>query len=263
MAHHLPTPTLFMKVSSVERRTHYLTNWLTMRSAWIAHLSISDPTPIISRRWRDFLNDVSEDLTSTSYSTKLKDEAVQLFGPDFLAIRRNELGPTVGFCNMVLLLKDLVNIDNVTFGKILWDLYEHNFRFELITLDKRVVPNLWPSKDSTCLDEVLKIFPGDVMVTMCSVPFPANNKGLASNEPSEKRGYLENLCLVMSSWPGFPADVSYPIPPSAASECIWSIEKKLALFYCQMFFDYFGRPPIVLHQIPTSSRVIYSTATRR
>ncbi|KAF8836119.1 hypothetical protein BDN67DRAFT_1014943, partial [Paxillus ammoniavirescens] len=135
MAHHLPTPTLFMKVSSVERRTHYLTNWLTMRSAWITHLSVSDPTPIISHGWRDFLNDISEDSTSTSYSTKLKDEAIQLFGPDFLAIRHNELGPTVGFHDMVLPLKDLVNIDNVTFGKILWDLYEHNFCFELIALD--------------------------------------------------------------------------------------------------------------------------------
>ncbi|KAF8833470.1 hypothetical protein BDN67DRAFT_1017523 [Paxillus ammoniavirescens] len=263
MVHHLPTPTLFMKVSSVKRRTHYLTNWLTMRSAWITRLSVSNPTPIISRRWRDFLNDISKDSMSTSYSTKLKDEAIQLFGPDFLAIRCNKLGPTVGFCDMVLLLKDLVNIDNVTFGKILWDLYKHNFCFELIALDKHVVPNLWPFEDSTHLDEVLKIFPGDVTVTMCLVPFPANNKGLASNEPSEKCGYLENLHLVMSSWLEFPADVSDPIPPSAASERIWSIEKKLALFYCQMFFNYFGCPPIVLHQILTLSHIIYSTATRR
>jgi hypothetical protein len=74
---------------------------------------------------------------------------------------------------------------------------------------------------------------------MCSVPFPANNEGLVSNELSKKSGYLVNL------WPGhvfmarIPCYVSDPISSSAASEHTLSIEKKLLLFYCQMFFNYF------------------------
>src|SRR5713226_3580178 len=48
LAYYFPTPALFLRVGSLDRRTRYLTNWLTIRSAWISHLSVSDPTPVMS-----------------------------------------------------------------------------------------------------------------------------------------------------------------------------------------------------------------------
>ncbi|KAF9230367.1 hypothetical protein BU15DRAFT_57318, partial [Melanogaster broomeanus] len=243
----LPYPRLFLRVTSSDRRTRYLTNWLLIRSAWISRLSVSDPTPVISRCWRDFLNDVPENLTATTYSSSLKKEAAELFGPQFSAIRHEDLGPTIGFRDMSLPFANIANIDDVMLGKILWDLWEHNFRFELMALDKHVVPHLWLSQDSVRLDQVLQIFPGDGGQTMCSIPFPVTNEGLASSELGEKRHYVEKLRLLTSSWPNFPTDIADIVLPSSTLDDVWSIKQKVALFYCQTFFDHFGRPPIVPH----------------
>ncbi|KAF9233091.1 hypothetical protein BU15DRAFT_66898 [Melanogaster broomeanus] len=174
LAYYFPTPALFLRLTSSDRRMRYLTNWLPIRSAWISRLSVSDPTPVISRCWRDFLNDVPENLTATTYSSSLKKEAAELFSPQFSAIRHEELGPTVGFHDMSLPFVNLANID-----------------------------------------DVLQIFPGDGGQTMCSIPFPITNEGLASSELGEKRHYVEKLRLLTSSWPDFPADIADILLPSS------------------------------------------------
>ncbi|KAI6019751.1 hypothetical protein F5J12DRAFT_890049 [Pisolithus orientalis] len=66
----------------------------------------------------------------------------------------------VQFCNITIDLADLATIDSVTKGKILWDLYEHNFCFKLVTLDCLLVPTLWLSVESEWLDQVHQIFLG-------------------------------------------------------------------------------------------------------
>ena len=84
---------------------------------------------------------------------------------------------------------------------------------------------------------------------MCIEPFPMDNRGLTSLEPQEKRDYVERFRVLLSSWPGFPSDLG-SLMPSATSSRVWTVEKKLANFYTQSFFDNFGRPPIVPHLIP-------------
>ena len=84
---------------------------------------------------------------------------------------------------------------------------------------------------------------------MCVEPFPTDNHGLTSLEPQEKRDYVERFRVLLSLWPGFPSDLG-SLMPSATSSQVWTVEKKLANFYTQSFFDNFGHPPVVLHLIP-------------
>ncbi|KIJ61170.1 hypothetical protein HYDPIDRAFT_169893 [Hydnomerulius pinastri MD-312] len=261
MAYYFPPPRMFLRVGSQDRRTRYLTNWLACRSAWIARISISNPSPAMGRSWRDFLNNIPANLSTDTYSSTLMKDATDFFGPDFTAIHRADLGQVVSFRGMSLRFDSLKDINNATLRKILWDLYKHNFHCKLVTLDKCVVPHLWLSEQSTRLEEVLQIFPGGAGHSMSAVPFPMRNKGLASSEPTEKRAYVEKLRHVMSSWPGFPQDLADPLLPYTSSPHVWAIKKKLAVFYCQTFFDYFGRPPMLPHQIPAAPRVIYNSAT--
>jgi hypothetical protein len=62
LAYYFPTPAWFLRVASLDRQMHYLTNWLTIRSAWISRLSVSDPTPVRSHCWRDFVRVLCEGL---------------------------------------------------------------------------------------------------------------------------------------------------------------------------------------------------------
>ena len=91
---------------------------------------------------------------------------------------------------------------------------------------------------------------------MCVEPFPTQNPELVSLEPQEKRAYVEKFCILLSSWPGFPSGLDL-LTLSATSTRVWAIEKQLARFYMQTFFDNFGQPPIVLHLIPDPPHAIY------
>ena len=96
---------------------------------------------------------------------------------------------------------------------------------------------------------------------MCVEPFPTQNPRLVSLEPQEKRAYVEKFCALLSSWPGFPSGLD-SLTPSATSACVWAVEKQLARFYTQTFFDNFGRLPIVPHLIPDPPRAIYPVGGR-
>ena len=57
----------------------------------------------------------------------------------------------------MLNLATIGQIDDTTKGKILWDLYEHNFRFEFLVLDCLLVPQVWLNPNNSRLDEVRQV----------------------------------------------------------------------------------------------------------
>ncbi|KIO08042.1 hypothetical protein M404DRAFT_23297 [Pisolithus tinctorius Marx 270] len=140
----------------------------------------------------------------------------------------------------------------MTKSKILWDLYEHNFQFELVALDRVMMPSWWSNRDSEWLDHIWQIFPGDSELTMCTEPFPQQNQGLGSSNFQSKQEYIEKLQALLAVWPGCPLDLAEPIMPLVSSSHVWAMEKKLAIFYVQLFFDTFGHPPLLPCLIPTA-----------
>ena len=76
-----------------------------------------------------------------------------IFGPEFVRVTQAATSQ-VQFRDLTL---NLDQIDDITKGKILWDLYKHNFRFELAVLDHLLVPQLWSDPDHSCLDKVCQV----------------------------------------------------------------------------------------------------------
>ncbi|KAI6140973.1 hypothetical protein BKA82DRAFT_32700 [Pisolithus tinctorius] len=189
-------------------------------------------------------------------------EAADIFGPEFVKIQHDVLSH-VQFCDITIGLADLTTIDSATKGKILWDLYEHNFCFELVALDYLLVPALWSNVESEWLDQVRQIFLGDSELTMFAEPFLVKDQGLASLEPQTKLEYVERFWTLLTSWSGFPPDLGTSLPSSASLARVWAVEKWLALFYMQSFFDNFGCLPIVLCLIPKNPRSIYGLGNNR
>ena len=63
----------------------------------------------------------------------------------------------VQFWDLTLNLNAIGQMDNTTKGKILWDLYKHSFRFELLVLDRLLVPQLWTNPNNACLKQVCQV----------------------------------------------------------------------------------------------------------
>ncbi|KAI6147805.1 hypothetical protein BKA82DRAFT_140203 [Pisolithus tinctorius] len=190
---------------------------------------------------------------SISFSGNQICKAADIFGPEFVKIQ-HDVSSHVQFRDITIGLADLATIDSATKGKILWDLYEHNFCFELVALDHLLVPALWSNVESEQLDQ---IFLGDLELTMFAKPFPVKDQGLASLEPQTKLEYVERFWTLLTSWPGFPLDLGTSLPLSASPAHVWAVEKQLALFYMQSFFNNFGCLPIVLCLIPKNPHSIY------
>lgn len=155
LAYFFPHPALFVNGDSKERRERYLRNWLASRSAWVTRLSIADPSPVAPRHWRDFLNTIPATITSTHSGIKLR-ESANLFGPEFVGVTQGTTSE-VQFRDITLNFAAIGQIDDFTKGKILWDLYEHNFRFEFLALDRLLAPQVWSNPNNSRFDEVREV----------------------------------------------------------------------------------------------------------
>ncbi|KIM58630.1 hypothetical protein SCLCIDRAFT_27899 [Scleroderma citrinum Foug A] len=120
-----PHPSLFMNDKLNERRERYFHTWLVSRSAWITRLLILDPSPVVPRCWRDFLNTIPAMITSTHSGRQLQKSA-NLFSPEFVRVMQ-VTASEVQFRDLTLNLNMIGQMDNTTKGKILWDLHEHSF----------------------------------------------------------------------------------------------------------------------------------------
>ena len=110
-------PALFVNGDSKEWRERYLRNWLVSRSAWITHLSISDPSPVVPHCWHDFLNTIPTTIASTHSGCQLQALA-NLFGPDFVRVTQTT-ALEVQFWDITLDHASIGQIDNTIKGKIL------------------------------------------------------------------------------------------------------------------------------------------------
>ncbi|KIK14082.1 hypothetical protein PISMIDRAFT_17543 [Pisolithus microcarpus 441] len=181
VAYFFPNPVLFVRGESSDRRQRYMRNWLVSRAGWISRLSASDVSPVSPRSWRDFLNTIPERFSAT-FSGEQQREAAAFFGPELIRVQ-HDIPSHVQFRDLSICIADLASIDQLTKSKILWDLYEHNFRFELVALGHMLMPGLSSNREPEWLDLVRQLFPGDSELTMCAEPFPTQNQGLGSSDP--------------------------------------------------------------------------------
>ena len=146
-------------------------------------------------------------------------------------------------------------------AEVIWELREDTWHLELMALDQALAPSHWPPADGDLVDtsparharlqretairRVLPTRDGEELGEIFVTEIPNIDKGLASYHWLNRHGYLLALRELMLSWHKCPqsivdADISRVELPSR------KLERLLVNFYCESFFDTFGRAPIEL-----------------
>ncbi|TEB36935.1 hypothetical protein FA13DRAFT_1787234 [Coprinellus micaceus] len=155
-------------------------------------------------------------------------------------------------------------------AEVIWELREDTWHLELMALDQALAPKHWPPADEDlvgssearhtrlqCESAIRRVLParngeelGEIFVT----EIPNIDTGLVSYHWSNRHGYLLALQELMLSWHKCPewivnADTARVELPSR------KLERLLVKYYCESFFDTFGRAPIVPCRLPHHARI--------
>lgn len=102
--------------------------------------------------------------------------------------------------------------------------------------------------------EVFNCFPNNSVI---NVTFPLTGVGLAAPDWGDRAEFVEAFRVVLAQWPGQEAKElakkrafvqGQGEPP--VEEMVTEVEGIAHKFYCQTFFDYFGRAPTIPHSVP-------------
>jgi hypothetical protein len=256
-----PDPFMFVSASS-ERRVTYLANWLSSRAGWIQAVyrgidpSGGEPPHPSMQMWRDWLHQTINKVNPSSLAPPLpssitkakkrKAAASKLFKAQ---LHEQPDVDSVFWREQQIMVGNLESLAPHTTAEILWDLFENNWRLELLALDRIVKPDEWKGHSAFQRDQLLRsVFPDDSYVVN---GIPPKNVGLAADLAKDRRPYIEAFRTIVSSWPVAPTALStQPLFEHSKVADIVYVERACILSYCQTFYDHFGRAPITPHRIP-------------
>ncbi|OJA15112.1 hypothetical protein AZE42_10806 [Rhizopogon vesiculosus] len=247
-------PCLIVGTTSEDRRKRYLVMWLSIRPAWINCVTSSTASAVHPSNSRGFLNSIpnpEEVFSSSTASSRELNEAMDLFGAELMQLHITaHQSPALLTWHNVTVTADTLNVDHI--HQVLWDLAEHNFHFELLSLDKRMASEAWNADSTTREEMVLHVFDGGAGLVLGSEPFPDQNWGLGVLHVEDRSLFVDNFHALLSSWPDAPSTLQNPLGMSPISTHIFSVECCITLFYIQTFYDTYRRPPIIPRHIPAS-----------
>jgi hypothetical protein len=209
-----------------------------------------------SQLWRTFLSidhDKAEPEKVETKAARRRQEALNIILPNsdtYPGVKRRSglLGPIIWrgreYPSGTLPPENVVR-------EILWELYELNFIHELQSLDRRACRNL-------DLSDTTQLFNRQNDISQCfhtssfrPVSIPSKNLGLANDDFDERFRSVTPLVFIVNSWKGDkPAILAgdlfdLGLTPDGAIE----MEKVVTKYYCQQFFNYFGRAAQVPHRL--------------
>jgi len=252
-----PDPGLFVSPAADEKKAKFVESWLRIRESWMMRLATETSLAMSAQSWRDLLamdlSAISIHEKSDTKAAKRRQQILALLTPKsehFRIKTRSTSGKPVIWQGDKY-IPAVLPADHIVRG-ILWELYHLNFAYELLSLDRRACYNLNTSDDLQLMERqamFLKCFPVNPFL---SRSLPERNSGLAANEIEERLPFVLHLVRMMQSWKGDKPPVfnlaasSYQeIPRSEAL----GLEEAAAMFYCQQFFNYFGRAALVPHRL--------------
>ncbi|PPR06179.1 hypothetical protein CVT24_000721 [Panaeolus cyanescens] len=255
----VPEPGL---IACSARIAHMLTNWLQIRPAWLACLG-GGGRGLKNQTWRDILSsDVrNPPLPSTSTASKSSQRR-----NGALECLQKTLGPrdiqqaqeSVPRWNGQTISPNELPDENVV-RQVLWELYELNFHEELFALDTVIQPRSLSSNSRASYDRY------DLLM-QCFERFRSpqvndSDVGLAHHDFRERLVFLQHLARVMLSWPGHPPCVDHLVTVDSRRLGVLVGETNAALtevemarFYCQTFFNEFGRAAQIPHRLYKADR---------
>ncbi|KAI1796489.1 hypothetical protein LXA43DRAFT_937471 [Ganoderma leucocontextum] len=245
----IPEPALLVSPTDPAKVERHILNWLRARISWLYLLWIpgSGATKVGTQAWRQFLNGLPEERTTESPTRRRRFEIREIFGgafadADFAA---QETGPIDWHEHSISQLSDDLA------PKIVWEVFELGFRYELLAIDQFLRPKHTPRDRSLQEDLVARVFPEGVVHTVHSLP-SRHATGLFATVAHRRINALNAFKDILIQWPGCPSIITQKDalrlsdPPSVIEE----VEFKLACFYVNTFFQLSGRAPIVPHLFP-------------
>jgi hypothetical protein len=246
-----------------------LVAWLSMRPGTCSNAFVSagrKPPTGSGAVWRSVLNidsntvipdspyyraDNRKEMKTSKVATAIK----QLFGQELLEKLQGGHKAVYWHDRALPVVDDrLIDLDRGIVREIIWELFEHNFRFEVRALDMIAAPSQWNGGDASIkrLKTVCQAIGDgfDAKFVIWNDPFPRFNEGLRGTDLTNRVLPLESLRKLMLSWPNPPASIVHGTFLRGKPDETEALEYQVVLFYCQTFYDFFGRPPIVPHRIP-------------
>jgi len=244
-----PDPGLFIHPTTAGK---YIESWLRVRDAWLMRVAKEPSLALSNQSWRTFLsmgNTVPE--KGETKAARRRQEVLDILLPSpelYPGVEKQSglMGPIVWqgreYPPGVLPPENVVR-------EILWELYELNFIHELQSLDRRACDNLDVASAAQLFDRQIEISQCFHTSSFRHVPIPSENLGLADDDFDKRFRFVTGLYFVMKSWkgdkPAMLADYVSDLSPNGAME----LEKVVAKYYCQQFFNYFGRAAQVPHRL--------------
>ncbi|KAG7090327.1 hypothetical protein E1B28_011923 [Marasmius oreades] len=255
----VPPPRLFINAKDDSTKARLISNWLKLRDLFLFRLSV-DPSTLTAKQWRSLLelrfdNHPSQSSQSSDGLSRSK---------KFLNEMNNRLKKFVDESQISLNLENLDSAKAVwrdrqisgdrlpsdsTVREVMWELFELNFRRELLVLDTRLDMSSMPALERKLLLD--KCYTGSAD----NVIFPKNEtRGLGSPSIRNRIPFLEGLHNVMSTWriqkPIALLD-AFPRNTEAHNylETVRVVERAIASSYTIAFLDIFCRAASVPHQL--------------
>jgi hypothetical protein len=251
-----PDPGLFVSPTNDEKKAKFIESWLRIREAWLMRVTNELSLAMSGQNWRDLLaTDFSaiQEKNNTKAAKRRQQILAMLASKSGLfpdVKTRSTAGEPVTWQGNKY-PPGVLPADHIIRG-ILWELYQLNFAYELLSLDRRACSKLDTSDDLQLMQRqalVSECFPVNPFL---SRSLPDRNCGLAACDIEERLPWVVSLVRLMQSWKGNKPPIfhlaagSYQsIPGSQAT----GFEEAATKYYCQQFFNYFGRAALVPHQL--------------
>ena len=250
-----PDPGLFIHPATAAK---YIESWLRVRDVWFMCMANEPSLALSNQSWRTFLSiDNTVQGNVETKAARRRQEALDIILPNadmYPGVkRRSDLkGPIVWqgreYPSGVLLPENVVR-------EILWELYELNFIHEVQSLDRRACRNLDLSDASQLSDRQTKISRCFPTSSFQHVSIPSANCGLADDNFDKRFQSVTGLVFVTEAWKGDKPTMlagnlsELQLSPDGTVE----MEKVVTKYYCQQFFNYFGRAAQIPHRLFATS----------
>lgn len=249
-----PDPGLFTHPATAAK---YIESWLRIRDIWFMRVEKEPSLAMSNQTWRTFLSTDTTASGPEKGETKAafrRQESLNMLLPSTdmypeVKLRGTSMGPIAWQGQEYL--SGVLPPENVV-RQILWELYEVNFIHELLSLDRRACADLDSSNVSQLFERQIKISQCFSIGSFKHIPIPSKNDGLAGDDLDKRFPFITALVLVMKSWKGDkPIVFNSPVENFCrfTRKEVLHVEKVVTEYYCQQFYDYFGRAAQIPHRL--------------
>lgn len=243
-----PEPGIFAGSSNEVRRSRYFATWASTRDVCIyrAFSASSNAIPLSGQEWRDFLVGNLNGTFKGSKNQESQRKFRELFANslDELDINFDTLFPNTTAPPPPITASDA--------QKVLWELSELNFRFELQALDRRASASTSDEDVHERQEMVNSCFPAAPSIIVAEVKHAT--QGLGSPDWRERLPILLRLRALMRDWRGMkPTPLLLPDLDNLDMyklEDVRILEDAVARFYTQSFYNFFGRAAVIPTTLP-------------